>query len=575
MNVFSTGRGMAAVAAVVFAIFLMACGGTAPTPGPYAYTPAPGPTATPIPTPTPTPTPPPPTATPLPTPTPLIPAKVAPPPAPLPATWPCQEYAGYCGAFAVGGSLLAAAWLDERRMYLADREGRIRLLDVATGDVETLVDGLSWPRGLTALDGRLYVSELGNTCQLIRELSRDDEDPSGCRVKRLNREIDFLTQVSAQILSYAIDDSGYLSDRQVVLDKIIAVDSEHAPNGLVNDGEYVYVSIAHPQGHSDADGFFMRYYDGLERLQIRVDLMGVVVRFRPPHPGDRADIEIYATGLRNVYGISIAPDGTIYGGDNDEADGLITEGHREELNAIVSGGYYGHPAWGTNVAPPEANVIEPVAVLPGVSSTYAHANADGVYVAYVYLDDAESGYVIDRFDYDAWTPQRVFDSDNIITAILERQGLLYASTYSGDIHVINPSAAPVRVRPFGKYHNDGYVDTAIAKEIPSIIPPGYEVYVDDGRVIYDKSPCAPGDTAAKFYLHLFPVNADDLPAERRPYGFDNLDFNFHEHGWQSDGVCRAVRELPGYAVAGIRTGQSVYADGEFEQLWRAEYQFPP
>ena len=153
--------------------------------------------------------------------------------------------------------------------------------------------------------------------------------------------------------------------------------------------------------------------------------------------------------------------------------------------------------------------------------------------------------------------------------------MLYAAAYSGDIHVINPSAAPVRIRPTGKYHNDGYVDEAIAKEIPSIIPPGYEVYVDDGRVIYDKSPCAPGDTAAKFYLHLFPVNADDLPADRRPYGFDNLDFNFHEHGWQSDGVCRAVRELPGYAVAGIRTGQSVRAGGEFQQLWRAEYQFPP
>ena len=146
MKVLSTGRGLAALAALVFAIFLTACGGADPTPGPYASTLAPGPTATPIPTPTPTPTPPPPTATPLPTPTPapLIPATVA-PPAPLPAPWPCQESGGYCGAFAVDGSLLAAAWLDDRRMYLADREGRIRLLDVATGDIATM---------LTALAGR-------------------------------------------------------------------------------------------------------------------------------------------------------------------------------------------------------------------------------------------------------------------------------------------------------------------------------------------------------------------------------------------------------------------------------------
>ena len=540
MNVFSTGRGIAAMAAATVALLLMACGGAAPTPAAPAYTLAPGPTATPA--------------------------------APsLPAARPCQESGGYCGAFAVGGGLLAAAWLDDRRMYLADREGRIRLLDVATGDIETLVDGLSWPRGLTALEGRLYVSELGNTCAILRELS-GNAGPISCPYLGSNRNMEFLSRVDAQILSYQIDDSGALNDRQVAVDKLIASGRDHGPNGLANDGEYVYASIGHPEIYSHPNSYFVTQAAEIASHGHRTDLMGTIIRFRPSD----TEVEIYATGLRNVYGISIAPDGTIYGGDNDAVDGLMTsEGHREELNAIVEGGFYGFPYWGTNEAPPEANVIEPLAILQGTASTYAYANEDGVYVSYQYIDDTESRYVIDRFDYDTWTPQRVFNSNNIITAILERQGLLYAVTLSGEVHVINPSAAPVHIKPTGAYHSDEYVDAVIAKNVPRIMTPGYDVYVDNGRVIYHKSPCAPTDTAARFYLHLFPVNADDLPEDRQPYGFDNLDFNFHEHGWRSDGVCRAVRELPGYAVAGIRTGQSVYADGEFEQLWRAEYQFPP
>lgn len=151
MNVFSTGRGLAAVVAV--ALLLTACDV------------APIPTATPLPTPT---------ASPLRTATPA--------PAALPQPWPCREFGGYCGLFAVGGNLLAAAWLDDRRMYLSDQEGRIRLLDVSTGDINTMIDGLSWPRGLTALDGRLYVSELGNTCELLRELSGNAEQNS-CRYR--------------------------------------------------------------------------------------------------------------------------------------------------------------------------------------------------------------------------------------------------------------------------------------------------------------------------------------------------------------------------------------------------------
>jgi glucose/arabinose dehydrogenase len=57
--------------------------------------------------------------------------------------------------------------------------------------------------------------------------------------------------------------------------------------------------------------------------------MGVIARFRPS--GDQ--VEVFATGCRNIYEISIGPDKTIYRADNDADDYagqvLALKGHRE------------------------------------------------------------------------------------------------------------------------------------------------------------------------------------------------------------------------------------------------------
>ena len=184
--------------------------------------------------------------------------------------------------------------------------------------------------------------------------------------------------------------------------------------------------------------------------------------------------------------------------------------------------------------------------------------------------------MVDRFDYDTWTPERIFSSGNHITAILERNGLLYLASSDGNVHVINPDAAPVRIR-LTPFHSDDYVDKVIAAGGPSVIPPGYEgyaVYIDAGRLIYDKDPCAPEDTKHKFLLHIVPANHDDLPEQRKQYDFDNLDFDFNAYGWRNGGRCRAVRELPEYDISIIRTGQWVReANGDFRHTWEAEYHF--
>ena len=66
----------------------------------------------------------------------------------------------------------------------------------------------------------------------------------------------------------------------------------------------------------------------------------------------------------------------------------------------------------------------------------------------------------------------------------------------------------------------------------------------------------PGDAEPTFFLHLAPVDVNDLSSHRKRYGFDNLDFAFRDHRLPIEGgVCVAIRDLPDYAIAAIRTGQ--------------------
>ena len=420
------------------------------------------PTATPVPptaTPTPTATPVPPTATPVPpTATPIPPtATPAPPtatPIPLTAT-PAPPTAAPAPQYELlkpGGRLTAATWFDDDHMYIADYEGSIRLLNIRTGEVRKVIGGLSIPRGLTILDGRLYVSEMGDVCNRMYTYLEyfEDEDKrylDQCILPGVKGDygdysevvVNYALLTHARILSYRVHESGNLSDMQTAVDGLISVRSDHAPNGLANDGEYVYASIGHPYELLEPDNLFNANAELFAANGRRPDLMGVIARFRPPD----GEVEVFASGLRNTYQISIAPDGTIYGGDNDVNAGFPT-GDRdvEELNAIVKGGFYGFPSWGTNEAPPEENVTEPVAVLNGASSTVAYANEDGVYVAYNNIEI--NRFVVDRYDYETFTPTRIFgDLRTYITSVLERDGLLYIFTFAGNVYIIDPNLAPI------------------------------------------------------------------------------------------------------------------------------------
>ena len=102
----------------------------------------------------------------------------------------------------------------------------------------------------------------------------------------------------------------------------------------------------------------------------------------------------------------------------------------------------------------------------------------------------------------------------------------------------------------------------------------FDVYLVGTRLVYVREPCAPEDVEAPFFVAVDPIDPDDLPGPRRPYGFDNLDFRFDEYddgrSVRAGGVCATEVPLPEYGIAAIRTGQYVAVEGGFHHPWEGE-----
>lgn len=118
------------------------------------------------------------------------------------------------------------------------------------------------------------------------------------------------------------------------------------------------------------------------------------------------------------------------------------------------------------------------------------------------------------------------------------------------------------------YYRATYADIAAGTYGTPAARSSYDIYHDANRLIYAREPCAAADIEAKFVLHIVPVDDDDLPRDRRQYGYDNRDFNFRQYGMAFDGICLAVVPLPDYDIFRIRTGQYIPDAG---RLWTAEF----
>ena len=82
---------------------------------------------------------------------------------------------------------------------------------------------------------------------------------------------------------------------------------------------------------------------------------------------------------------------------------------------------------------------------------------------------------------------------------------------------------------------------------------------------------------SQVFLHAYPYDANDLPAGRRRFGFDDLMDGFRSAlpGWRKDGECYVLCRLPDYGIARIRTGwamkRSTGEDPQYDLIWKGGF----
>ena len=118
------------------------------------------------------------------------------------------------------------------------------------------------------------------------------------------------------------------------------------------------------------------------------------------------------------------------------------------------------------------------------------------------------------------------------------------------------------------YYSPLYRDRLLSEAGEPIIRSFYEVYLHQEkagesagqsnrlRLLYFKPACSQDDNGTRFFMHVIPVSAEDLPEERKEAGYEELDFALEDYGGRYGGDCFAVLDLPEYDILEIRTGQT-------------------
>ena len=107
---------------------------------------------------------------------------------------------------------------------------------------------------------------------------------------------------------------------------------------------------------------------------------------------------------------------------------------------------------------------------------------------------------------------------------------------------------------------------ALASEAPSAVS-DYNLHLRDDALYYLRRPCAAADTETRFFLHIYPEDAADLPADNGSDVLENLDFRFPHYGFRADDRCIIRRALPEYPIERIHTGQ--FINSAWGVVWEA------
>ena len=83
----------------------------------------------------------------------------------------------------------------------------------------------------------------------------------------------------------------------------------------------------------------------------------------------------------------------------------------------------------------------------------------------------------------------------------------------------------------------------------------FDLFLDEGRLIYAKQPCAAEEVRPRFLFHFARADPEGPPGLARESVFENRDFDFPEYGLRFGDRCLAIVPLPDDELVRLRTGQ--------------------
>lgn len=142
------------------------------------------------------------------------------------------------------------------------------------------------------------------------------------------------------------DNDGVADQNRVVVQGLYDLDFMHSNNGIAfgPDGK-LYIADGAPRL-------------GRIKRQGAPPLAGTILTANP----DGSDLQIFARGFRNPFGLAFAPDGSLYVTDNGE-DAVEKEFQGDELNLVTQGKDYGYPTV-LGEPPPGSDTVAPLVNFP-------------------------------------------------------------------------------------------------------------------------------------------------------------------------------------------------------------------
>ena len=246
----------------------------------------------------------------------------------------------------------AMSFTEDGDGFVTTLEGKIFRFERPSPDQESLeftevASGIIRPQGVEVVGDTLYTVDNGES----------GRDKSG--------GYEEITESNGTVVAFDIED-GTLTNRRTVVSGLPVVNRDHALHQIVTGpDDRLYLSIGHLGGNKYPEELF----DGKEYVPSEEDhpnheYLGTVISFEQ----DGSDIEVVASGMRNVYDIAFDQDGDLYGADN---NGMSRRSKVwSALYHIADGADFGYPEYGTfDSGPSEAELHEPLWILEGLSPT--------------------------------------------------------------------------------------------------------------------------------------------------------------------------------------------------------------